>query len=378
MRRTHNLTKIALPILFKQNPPKNILVIITRRIGDVLLTTPLIHTVKTAWPQAKIDVFVFENTRDILTNNQDIHQIITMPSNVSKLEKLKWKLNLWRKYDLAISALPSDRATLFAWIAGKKRIGLLEDKPNQNWKKFLLNDWVAFDNTYTHTVSMTLKLSNMLNIAPQFDVNVSWTEQDSNFVDELLSAKDIQKKSAYAVLHTYPKFAYKMWHPEGWSNLVSWLNQKNIQVILTGSNDPNELMYIQQLLTRFPSDTLNLAGKLNFSQMAYLLKNSTVYVGPDTVTTHLAAAMGTPTVSIFGPSNPVKWGPWPKGYHEETSPWVMKSPTQKIMNVILLQGLGDCVPCHLEGCNRNINSQSNCLNELPASRVISAINTLLP
>jgi heptosyltransferase III len=125
-----------LPALLTLKSPKRILVIITRRIGDVLLTTPLIGTLKAAWPQANIDVLVFSNTRDILSNNPDIHQVINMPNNLPKWATLKWFAGLWNHYDLAISALTSDRATLYAWLAGKQRIGLLEDKPNQRWKKF--------------------------------------------------------------------------------------------------------------------------------------------------------------------------------------------------------------------------------------------------
>lgn len=353
--------------------------IITRRIGDVLLTTPLIHTLKAAWPESKLDVLVFENTRDILANNPDIHQVISIPNHASKWATLKLFTDLWNHYDLAISALTSDRATMYAWLAGKYRIGLLEDNPNQHWKKSLLNDWVAFDNLNTHTVSMGLKLARKLNLPPKYDLSVDWTERDSELVDELLNE---HLKKAYAVLHIYPKFAYKMWHSAGWVELAAWLNAQNFQVILTGSSDPSEMRYIQELQSKLPAITLNFSGKLNFAQMAYLLTNAKVYVGPDTVTTHLAAAMGVPTVALFGPSNPVKWAPWPHGYHSEISPWKMVGATQKMNNIVLLQGeqppsLASCVPCLFEGCQRNINSYSLCLEELPASRVIAAINSLL-
>lgn len=368
-----------LAALFKKNPPKKILVIITRRIGDVLLTTPLIRTLKAAWPEAKLDVLVFENTRDILANNPDIHQVIAMPNHASRWAALKWFAGLWNQYDLAIAALPSDRATLYAWLAGKYRIGLLEDKANQHWKKRILNNWVAFDNTNTHTVSMGLRLAKQLGLPPKYEVSVNWTEHDSQLVDALLNEP---KNKAYAVLHIYPKFAYKMWHSAGWVELVAWLNEKKIQVVLTGSSDPSEMRYIQDLLSKLPATTLNFSGKLNFSQMAYLLKIAKIYVGPDTVTTHLAAAMGAPTVALFGPSNPVKWAPWPHGYQAESSPWKMVGAMQKMNNVVLLQGeqppsLASCVPCLFEGCQRNNNSNSLCLDELPASRVIAAINGLL-
>lgn len=377
MSLTHNLTKSASSTLLKINQPNSVLVIMTRRIGDVLLTTPLIHTLKSAWPQVKIDVLVFENTRDILSNHPDIHKIVAVPKGLSKLQNIKWLFSMWHQYDLSISALPSDRATMYAWLTGKQKIGLLEVGAKQTWKKFLLNDWIAFDNLNTHTISMGLKLSSLLGLKPQFNVDVNWTLDDKHLVNEILKSHSVEKSQAFAVLHVYPKFAYKMWSKEGWLNLASWLNNQNMRVILTGSQDPGEISYIKELLNKLPPNTINFAGKLNFSQLAYLLTNARVYVGPDTVATHLAAAMGTPTVALFGPSNPVKWGPWPRGYQKENSPWKMIGATQQIKNVTLLQGLGDCVPCHLEGCNRHTNSRSQCLDNLPVSRVIDAIKTLI-
>lgn len=384
MGRTHNSDEAMgkrlhrrIAALHGARPPRTVLVIITRRIGDVLLTTPLIHTLKSAWPDANIDVLVLKNTRDILSHHPDIHRVIFKPDHASKLATLKWLLSLWNKYDLALSALPSDRATLYAWLAGKFRIGLLEDQRQQRWKKLLLNDWVAFDDIHTHTVSMVLKLASRLGLALQPEVTVTWAEQDSHAVDELLAAHALKPGQPYAVLHVYPKFSYKMWHTSGWVALVAWLNQHKIPAVFTGSGEPDEMNYIQQLLGHMPADTINLAGKLNFAQMAYLLKKAKLYVGPDTVTTHLAAAMGTPTVALFGPSNPVKWGPWPQGYHPTQSPWQMAAPMQKVANVVVLQGLEDCVPCRLEGCDRHINSRSQCLDNMGIDRVTAAINELL-
>jgi len=108
-----------------------------------------------------------------------------------------------------------------------------------------------------------------------------------------------------------------MWDPVQWRELGGMADRPGITVILSGSSDPQELLYVNEfadLLGRHAENRpLNLAGKLSFTQLAMLLERAALYVGPDTVTTHLAAAVGAPTVALFGPSNPVKWGPWPKG-----------------------------------------------------------------
>ena len=149
-----------------------------------------------------------------------------------------------------------------------------------------------------------------------------------------------------------------------------------LRVVLTGGDSAEETKYVQGLMRMLPRGTVDVAGKLNLAAVACLLSKACAYVGPDTVVTHLAAASGAPTVALFGPSNPVKWGPWPKGYSVDNNPYVMRG-TQQVKNVVLLQGEGDCVPCMEEGCGRHIASLSDCLQNLPAARVIGALRELM-
>ena len=349
-----------------------ILVIITRRIGDVLLATPLVRSLKLAWPEAKIDALVFAGTQDVISANPDIDRIINIDERPSFGTHLKLLASIARRYDLAVSALPGDRPTLYAWIAGKRRIGLLETNAISRWKQRLLNQWVPFDNLNTHTVLMNLKLAELVKIPKHYEVVVSWSDSTAEYIDALLSRRAPNQR--LAVLHLYPKFNYKMWCEKGWSELAHWLANQGLRVVLTGSAAPEELGYIEAILPRLPSDTLNLAGQLNFEQSACLISRSVIYVGPDTAITHVAAALGVPTVALYGPSNPVKWGPWPK--NQDRNPW-KRLGSQSAGNVILLQGKGACVPCLLEGCDRHIESFSDCLQELPSRKVITAAESLL-
>jgi heptosyltransferase-3 len=86
----------------------------------------------------------------------------------------------------------------------------------------------------------------------------------------------------------------------------------------------------------------------------------------------MAAALGTPTVALFGPSNLVKWGPWPLCYAEDLNPWKMRG-SQRVNNVIVVQGEGTCVPCMEEGCECHNDSLSDCLQNLPVANVIAAL-----
>ena len=100
-----------------------------------------------------------------------------------------------------------------------------------------------------------------------------------------------------------------------------------------------------------------------------------VYVGPDTSVSHLAAAAGCPTVTLFGPMDPRVWGPWPVGGLE--TPWQPSGTIQNRGNVWIVQNPLPCLPCTFEGCERNIDSTSICLEELKAEQVLAAVDQAL-
>ncbi len=332
------------------------------------------RSMRQAWPQSEIDVLVFEHTEGVLLCNPDIQRVITVPARPEFWKHLSFVIRLFRRYDLAVSTLTGDRPTLYAWLFGKMRIGMLDGSSKQRWKQRVLSSWVAFDNLYTHTVLMNLKLADLLGIGRSHEVVVSWSNSDEDHVVSALPF-DIHSQ-AFAVLHVYPKFAYKMWRQEYWNELAKWLNENGIRVVLTGSNSPDELAYIEKVFRTLPTGSVNMAGKLSIAESAFLTCSAKVYIGPDTMLTHLAAALGTPTLALFGPSNPVKWGPWPKDYDKDRNPYELRG-TQRAHNVVLLQGDGDCVPCMKEGCEQHTSSLSDCMQNLPTARAIAALRELL-
>src|ERR1700682_2661096 len=118
-RRSDRGNMIALP------PRARILVVALRRLGDVLLTTPLIRSLKQAFPDAAIEALVFAGTEGILAGNPDLVGVITMPPRAAS-GGLGLAQGLWRRYDLAVSTQSGDRPTLFAWIAGRVSGGPVE------------------------------------------------------------------------------------------------------------------------------------------------------------------------------------------------------------------------------------------------------------
>ena len=110
-------------------------------------------------------------------------------------------------------------------------------------------------------------------------------------------------------------FRYKRWTMQGWRDVAAALAARGLRVVATGGPAEAERRYLDEvwdgaLVTRRD-------GQLAWPQLAGLLAQARVYVGPDTSVTHLAAAAGCPTVAIYGPTDPRLWGPWPVGGMEQ-------------------------------------------------------------
>jgi len=359
-------------------PAKRIVIIATRQIGDVLLVTPLLRSVRHAYPEAQIDMVVFTGKHSILLGNPDCDQILCIPERASWRETRTLIRQLLRRYDLALSTLTGDRPCLYALLAAPRRVLPLHSTHwNQAWKRGIAHAWTEFDDVNTHTVIQNLQLADLLEIPRCYEVVVPYAATAAQQLDDNLSFA--WKTTPYAVLHLTPMWRYKRWTEQGWAELVSYFADQGWQIVLTGGPAQAELDYLASVTADFAVPVVNMAGRLNFAEVAELLSHAQIYVGPDTAVTHLAAATGVSTVALFGPTNPVKWAPWGK-YHalqrEERSPY-QRLGTQQVANVLLVQGEAECVPCHQEGCERHRDSYSECLDTLSSIQVIAGIERLL-
>jgi heptosyltransferase-3 len=356
--------------------PRSILVICMRRIGDVLLATPAVRSLKARWPATQIDVLVFEGTGGVLENNPDIRRVISVAQRANLKERLADARKIWRKYDLACQMLTSSRAGLYCWVAGRKRIGVVAPAGKSWFKRLLLNRFTVERDDTMHVVQSGLSLISLLGITPCAEVVAPGIDNQP----ERLAQLDLRLAPAagkpFAVMHLYPMYAYKMWHTPGWVAVIDSLRARGYAIVLTGGPADAEVAYTRDIVEHAGGEIINLAGQLSLGETAEVIRRAKLFIGPDTSTSHIAAAAGTPTIALFGPSNPVRWGPWPKGWTGSSSPWQLSGSGRK-GNVYLLQGTGACVPCKLEGCEANIHSWSDCLLTLDANRVIDAAVELL-
>jgi heptosyltransferase-3 len=339
-------------------PPRpRVLVIALRRLGDVLLATPLVRSLRRAWPDATIEALVFADTAGILAGNPDLDAVVTMPARPTAVQGLALAARLWRRYDLAISTQCGDRPTFFAVVAGRRRVAPVEESVNGRLKRAFLHRSVPY-RPGVHRVEEILRLADLLGIAR---------------VAELVcpSPRPVEEMPAgdYAVIHAAPMFRYKRWHAEGWRAVARWLAEQGLAVVATGGPGEAERRYLDAVWTA-EAPVRRLDARLDWGQLAALLSKARLYVGPDTSVTHLAAASGCPTVAVYGPTDPRLWGPWAAGGLQ--SMWEASGTVQHRGNVWIVQNPLPCMPCQLEGCERNLDSHSACLDELLPDQVIAA------
>ena len=402
---------------------KRILVIATRQIGDVLLTTPLIRAARQRWPEARIDVLGFEGQMGMLAGNPDVNECIPTPPRLGWAGGWRLARHLWRRYDLALVSQPGDRAHVLGWIAAPCRSGLIPEAGGSNWwKRRILQHAVvsAGDRGTVHVVPEKLRLLDPWRTDPSpagsLGAGLAAASRSSSAASPsgvqacgpASSAKpqpvtvvppsgrqlpdDLTRQllPGYLVVHAPSMWAYKQWPVESWVALVQGLLEAGRQVVLTGSGGERDQACIAPLRALGSAPRLlDASGQLDLGQLRTLVGGAALYIGPDTSITHLAAACGTPCLAVFGPTNPQRWGPWPSADAQPAQAdaadplaggtrYERHSGARRIGNVTLLQGPQDCIPCGRAGCEDHHHSRSDCLRAIPPATVLAQAKALLP
>jgi len=332
-----------------------------RRLGDVLLTTPVIRSVKRAFPAASIEALVFAGTEGILSGNPDIAGVVTVPERASLRESLALLGRLGRRYDLALSTQTGDRPTALAVFAGRQSAGPIEpNRLSARIKRLALSRSYTTDRS-RHRIVDLLQLAELLGIPACAEMVCPRGDVRSGLIPT----------HAYAVVHAVPKYTYKRWKAEGWRELAAALRGRGLTTMVIGA--AADRAYLDDVWGG--CDVARLDGVLTWPELSAAIGAARVYVGPDTAVTHLAAAAGTQTVALYGPTDPRIWGPWPVGGLER--PWAAAGTIQNRGNVWLVQNPLPCLPCQKEGCDRHLDSHSQCLDELSADQVVAAVDRAL-
>lgn len=296
----------------------NILIVKLRHLGDTLLLTPTLRCIKERFPHAKIDVMVRASCEALLQSNPDVHRVFaiarpeaeqrTFYSAVSENLALLSGI-LSTQYDFAFDLSDSDRAKLWIWLSKAKIRGFRRSGLKPSWKQRIFN---RFDD---------LPLSSEHQVVKDFEtvtriMGISGKAGPLRFVPRVDPQSLCEKfpwlslPQPFVVLHATSRWSFKEWAEEHWAGVVDALHELGFTVVLSSGPAPREMQTVSCIQSLASAPTVSIAGAVSLDELAYILARARMFLGIDTFAMHLAAAMQTPTVALFGPSQLRAWTPW--------------------------------------------------------------------
>ncbi len=372
------------------NDVKKILIIKLRHIGDVLLTVPTIRALKENFPDANISAIVNKGTEEMLCDNPLLDEIIVYNRNIKGLpisQKIKGEINFIsglrkRGFDLVVDLTSGDRPAILSYLSGARyRIG------NNPMGKGFLGKRLAYthlsnvEQKRRHTVEYNLDIVREFGIdTKDKTVDFYFNNENEQYIDNFLKKNKVSKKDILVHVHPTSRWLFKAWNDKSMAEIIDYLQlKKKTKVIITSSPEKKEFDKAKKILELCKSNPLELLGKTSLKQLGVLSKRSNLFFGVDSAPMHIAAAVDTPVIALFGPSGAFHWGPWDnkqgaRGWGQGTAekPYSNRTGIQTFGIHTVIQKDWGCIPCGKDGCDGT--KISRCLEEISIESVIKILD----
>lgn len=303
---------------------KNILIIKLSAIGDVIHALPVASALKKDNPAAKITWIVEKPAYDLLTNNPNIDEVIIFDKKRYKSFSgiLKNGYGLARelrsrKFDLALDLQGLFKSGAISLLSGaEKKLVYC----NARELSHLISKKVNGEYSEGHVVDRYLDVVRYLgvNIAkPHFEVNVIDLEANKAMAIAAKSGLDTTKE--YVVLAPGTNWPNKCWPTNNYAVIADMLFDKGLIPVVIGG--PKDRTLYEEIAAKTQIPPVDFIGKTNLKELAYIIKMSKVFIGGDTGPMHLAAAVNTPVIALFGPTDPNRNGPYGSAHKVLVTPW---------------------------------------------------------
>lgn len=287
---------------------KRVLIVKLRSIGDTVLATPSLIALRRFLPHAQIDILLEDWVAPLLLGQPFVDNIISVGKSSS--DRLKVALQLRRqKYDVAFNLHGGTTATFFtAASRAKHRIGFADYQYSFLYNHLLSSASDFWETEFTHSAEQQLALLGFVGIP------VEDRPKTRLFVSEEAAARGRTacvsgrvEHGNFALLHPASAFATKQWPTENFARTAESLAEKGLQAVAVASRGENDVLEQLKKLSTVPITTFN---DLSLPEITALASQAKVFVGNDSGIAHIAAAVGTPSVVVFGSSNRNHWRPW--------------------------------------------------------------------
>ena len=340
------------------NRMKRILIVRTDRIGDVVLSTPVIEALRTAYPGSFVAIMVSPAAREIVEGNPYLNEVIVFDKSKFKGFPGAFKfarLLREKKFDTALVLHPTKRAHILIWLAGiPRRVGL-----NKKYG-FLLTDRLPHVKQFgeKHEVEYNLDILRVAGVnAGKNGLFVPVRDSDKLRVRRLLKENGFSDKDEFVVLHPGASCPSKRWSGEGFGLVGDEVSRRfNKKIVIVAG--PDDIEFGHKARESMSLGALDLSGDISVGELAALLQKARLLISNDSGPVHIAAALGVPVVAVFGRNQPglsfKRWGPLGK-------------------NDIIIHKEAGCVECLAHNCKAGFK----CLSAITPEEVIEAAGRIL-
>lgn len=319
-----------------QQSINKILIITLSNLGDVLLTTPVVYTLRKQFPNSRISVMVGPRAKEVFENDPFVNEIIIFDKKSKLSQKLKLAFFVKKEnFDMIVDL----RNTLFGAFSNAKIATPILIKKEKGGM---------------HMIDVHLSKLKLLEIdTKDAQCYISVGAEEEKYVDGLLEKAGLKTKEGFVVISPGAKSHIKRWTISGFAAVCDIISEKlEKEVILVGTAEDRQV--INSILEKARTRPFDFCLKTNFKQLACLIKRSCLLITNDSAPLHLAACLGKPVVAIFGPTDPNKYGPIG-------------------INGIVIKSDLHCMPCQKALCRRN----HECMNLIKAQEVFNAAKEIL-
>ena len=349
------------------------LVIKLRHVGDVLLSSPVFSVLKRRAPQAELDALVYADTAPMLTGHPSISRVHGIDRAWKTLgtparARAEWRLFAAlraRRYELVIHLTEHWRGAWLARALGARwAVAPVVAGRGRFWRESFTHFVSEPRAGGRHMVERNLDALRRIGIYPGVEergLTLIAGAAAEDRITQILAQCGLAS-GRFVQVHPSSRWRFKCWPADKMAQLVERLHAEGWPVVLTAAPEPAEAQMIGDILKHVSRPVAaNLAGQLSLKELAALSARARLFVGVDSAPMHIAAAVGTPAVALFGPSGEALWAPW-------------GTPRTASHQVVASEGYS-CRPCGLDGCGGG--KVSDCLVTLEVESLWRAVRERL-
>jgi len=345
----------------------NILIVKLSAIGDVIHTLPALNAIRKFYPHASITWLVEEDAAPLLQGHKALDRVLVSKRkrwlkalrSASFLKTIKEVYGFIRalrdtRYDMILDFQALLKSgILIALARGQRKIGFGKGLEHMEHSYIFLNERIPAVDMEIHALTRGMMLLKAVGIPTnEVEYKLPVSDHDRKRIDELMRQHGINGIKSFIAINPVAKWETKLWPNKKFTELADTLiDRYDKKIVFTGGI--KDCSIIQMITSSMKGKAINLAGKTTLTELAFLYEKAALVISTDTGPMHLAAAMGTPVVALFGPTAPWRTGPYGTGRQ------------------IITAGL-ECSPCFKRRCETK-----DCMYQISMDQVLNGVQKIL-